>query len=93
MEAFAAGLPVVSTNHAGIPELVQDGDSGFLVPEKNVNALVQKLRILIEQPQLRHTMGRAGRRFVEEHHNIETLNTRLVQLYQQLLRGELSPSS
>jgi colanic acid/amylovoran biosynthesis glycosyltransferase len=92
MEAFAAGLPVVSTNHAGIPELVQDGDSGFLVPEKDVKALVQKLEILIEQPQLRHAMGRTGRTTVEEYYNIETLNNRLIEVYQQLLRGEFAPA-
>jgi colanic acid/amylovoran biosynthesis glycosyltransferase len=92
MEAFAAGLPVVSTNHAGIPELVQDGDSGFLVPEKDVKALVQKLEILIEQPELRDAMGRTGRTTVEEYYNIETLNNRLVEVYQQLLRGEFAPA-
>lgn len=91
MEAFATGLPVVSTLHAGIPELVQDGASGFLVPEKNVDALVEKLEILIEQPQLRYAMGRTGRKFVEQSYNIETLNNRLVDVYQQLLRNEFSP--
>ena len=91
MEAFATGLPVVSTVHAGIPELVQDGASGFLVPEKNVDALVEKLEILIEQPQLRYAMGRTGRKFVEQSYNIETLNNRLVDVYQQLLRNEFSP--
>jgi colanic acid/amylovoran biosynthesis glycosyltransferase len=90
MEAFATGLPVVSTEHAGIPELVQDGASGFLVPEKDVDALIQKLEILIEQPQLRYAMGRTGRKFVEQYYNIETLNNRLVEVYQELLRGEFA---
>ena len=92
MEAFATGLPVVSTYHAGIPELVQDGASGFLVPEKNVTALVEKLEILIEQPELRYTMGRTGRKFVERHYNIEILSDRLVEVYQQLLRNEFAPA-
>jgi colanic acid/amylovoran biosynthesis glycosyltransferase len=91
MEAFATGLPVVSTDHAGIPELVQHGASGFLVAEKNVDALVEKLAILIQEPQLRYSMGRTGRNFVEEHYNIETLNDRLVEVYQQLLRNEFAP--
>ena len=92
MEAFATGLPVVSTEHAGIPEIVQDGASGFLVPERDVNALIEKLDILIEQPQLRYAMGRTGRKFVEQYYNIETLNNRLVEVYQQLLRGEFAPA-
>jgi colanic acid/amylovoran biosynthesis glycosyltransferase len=92
MEAFATGLTVVSTEHAGIPELVRDGASGFLVPERDVNALVEKLEMLIEQPQLRYEMGRTGRKFVEEYYNIETLNNRLGEAYQQLLRGEFAPA-
>ena len=89
MEAFTHGLPVVSTRHAGIPEVVQDGESGFLAPERNADALAQKLEYLIEGPELRFAMGRNGREFVEEHYNIEKLNNRLVELYQQLLDGEL----
>jgi colanic acid/amylovoran biosynthesis glycosyltransferase len=92
MEAFATGLPVVSTEHAGIPEIVRDGASGFLVPEKDVDALIQKLEILIEQPQLRYAMGRTGRKYVEQYYNIETLNNRLVELYQQLLQREFAPA-
>lgn len=89
MEAFAAGLPVVSTNHAGIPEIIQDGKSGFLVPEKDVTALAQKLETLIAQPDLRYRMGLTGRKFVEENYNIEKLNDRLVELYQKVLKGKL----
>ena len=92
MEAFATGLPVVSTEHAGIPEIVRDGASGFLVPEKDVDALIQKLEILIQQPQLRYAMGRTGRKYVEQYYNIKILNNRLVELYQQLLQGEFAPA-
>jgi len=89
MEALAQGLPVLSTWHSGIPELVQDGQSGFLVPERDVEALADRLEYLIEHPELWTRMGRAGRDYVEKHYNINTLNDRLVQLYQQLLAGEL----
>jgi colanic acid/amylovoran biosynthesis glycosyltransferase len=90
-EAFAQRLPVVSTYHAGIPEVVQDGESGFLVPERDVDALVEKLERLIEDPELRLGMGRNGRHFVEEQYDIDKLNDRLVRIYQQLLDGELPP--
>ena len=89
MEAFAKGLPVVSTYHAGIPEVVQDGESGFLVPERDVDALTEKLQSLVGQPALRTIMGSQGRKFVEAHYNIDRLNDRLVSLYRQLLDGEL----
>ena len=67
MEAFANGLPVISTYHSGIPELVQDGISGFLVPERDVDALKEKINQLILQSELRSRMGLAGRKYVERH--------------------------
>ena len=93
MEAFAQGLPVVSTYHAGIPEVVKDGESGFLVAERDVDALAERLERLIEHPELRFAMGQNGRRFVEEHYDVDKLNDRLVRIYQQLLDGELPPVS
>ncbi len=90
MEAMAQGLPVLSTWHSGIPELVQDGQSGFLVPERDAEALADRLEYLVEHPKLWAEMGKAGRDYVEKHYNINTLNDRLIQLYQRLLAGDLS---
>jgi colanic acid/amylovoran biosynthesis glycosyltransferase len=86
MEGMAMGLPVVSTYHSGIPELVENGVSGFLVPERDVDALTEKLRYLIEHPHIWSEMGTAGRAFVELHYNIDKLNDRLVEIYQNLLK-------
>ena len=85
MEAMAVGLPVVSTYHSGIPELVEDGVSGYLVAEKEVKKLAQKLGLLVENRELRLKMGIAGRKKVEQDFNIAHLNDRLVQTYQQLI--------
>jgi colanic acid/amylovoran biosynthesis glycosyltransferase len=93
MEAFTAGLPVVTTYHAGIPEVVKDGESGFLVSERDPDALAKALERLVEMPELRARMGRNGRRFVEEHCDIDKLNDRLVKIYRQLLDGELPSMS
>ncbi len=84
-EAMAMGLPVISTYHGGIPELVEDGVSGFLVPERNTEALAEKLGYLIEHPERWIKMGEAGRAYVEQHYDIHRLNDKLVQLYQRLL--------
>jgi colanic acid/amylovoran biosynthesis glycosyltransferase len=84
-EAMAMGLPVISTYHGGIPELVEDGVSGFLVPERNVDALAEKLGYLIEHPKIWSTMGEAGRAYVEVNYNLNELNNRLVEIYEQLL--------
>jgi len=88
MEAMVAGLPIISTLHSGIPELVQDGVSGFLVPERDVDALSEKLIYLIEHPEICPEMGRAGRAYVEANYDINKLNDRLVEIYQELLRNE-----
>jgi len=65
-EAMAMGMPVISTLHGGIPELVEDGKSGFLVPERDANAIAQKLNYLIAHPEVWAEMGKAGRSRVEE---------------------------
>ena len=84
-EAQATGLPVLSTLHNGIPDGVLDGKSGFLVPERNVDALAEKLDYLIAHPERWPEMGRAGRAHVEERYDINKLNDRLVEIYQKLI--------
>lgn len=81
MEAMAMGLPILSTFHSGIPELVENGVSGFLVPERDADALAQKLEYLIEHPQLWGQMGKAGREFVQNYHDIDKLNKQLVEIF------------
>ena len=84
-EAQAMGLPILSTLHNGIPEGVLDGKSGFLVPERDVDALAEKLRYLVTNPEVWAKMGRQGRAYVEERYNIEQLNQQLVEIYQKLM--------
>ncbi|WP_051236848.1 glycosyltransferase [Paenibacillus pinihumi] len=81
MEAMACGLPVLSTYHSGIPELVEDGVSGFLAPERNVEKLAQRIAELAEDPVRRSKMGEAGRRIVEQQYNLEQLNLKLGQMF------------
>jgi colanic acid/amylovoran biosynthesis glycosyltransferase len=85
-EAMALGLPVIATKHAGIPELITDGVSGFLVPERDVEALVERVGYLIDHPEVWPELARAGRAVVEQHYDIAKLNDQLVEIYRQLLR-------
>jgi len=87
MEAQAVGLPVVATSVGSTYQAIIDGKSGFLVPERDVDALAERLEYLIEHPELWPEMGRAGRRFAEEHYDIKKLNQRLVEIYETLLAG------
>jgi colanic acid/amylovoran biosynthesis glycosyltransferase len=80
-EAQAAGLPVVATNHGALPEGLVSEESGFLVPERNVDALAERLDYLVRHSALWPAMGQAGRKYVERHYDIRRLNSDLVRLY------------
>lgn len=82
-EASAMGLPIVSTFHGGIPEVVENEVSGFLVGERDADALAEKLQYLIDHPEDWHAMGKAGRAFVEAHYNSPMLDANLVNIYQR----------
>ncbi|GAB4207403.1 MAG: colanic acid biosynthesis glycosyltransferase WcaL [Coleofasciculaceae cyanobacterium] len=89
-EAMAMGLPVISTFHGGIPELVEDGISGFLVPERDADAIAEKLTYLIENRDIWQQIGYAGRARVEQKYDMNKLNDELVEIYQQLLNSEVA---
>ena len=59
-EAGATELPVVSTDVAAIPEIVQDGETGFIIPPGDAQAITTALRRLVEDPTLRQPAGAAG---------------------------------
>jgi len=84
LEAQASGLPVISTQHAGIPEIVSDGETGYLVPERDVPALSSAFETLLEQPEQWVEMGRAGRKLVEERHAPETHVRSLEAVYRDV---------
>jgi colanic acid/amylovoran biosynthesis glycosyltransferase len=90
MEAMATGLPVISTYHSGIPELVADGRSGYLVNERDVTGLTDRLAALLDNPQQRQAMGHIGRRIVERDFNIDTLNDRLVATFERLAAKQVA---
>jgi glycosyltransferase involved in cell wall biosynthesis len=65
LEAAACGTPVIATNAPGIRESVIDGETGFLVPQKDTAAMTAAMRGVVESPDLVEVLGRAGRRFAE----------------------------
>ena len=85
LEAQASGLPVLSTYHADIPEVVLDGRSGFLVDEGDVDALAGQLGVLLSQPQKWAEFGDKGRKHIEQHYNIYHEVKKLEALYQELV--------
>jgi colanic acid/amylovoran biosynthesis glycosyltransferase len=88
-EAMATGIPVVSTQHSGIPELIEDGVSGLLAPERDSKVLAERLAYLVDHPERWPTMGQAGRERVEVQFDSDKLNVELVELYQRVVCGDI----
>ncbi|MHB8896347.1 MAG: glycosyltransferase [Candidatus Geothermincolia bacterium] len=86
MEAEACGMPVISTFHAGIPEAVADGKSGFLVHERDVSAIADKIRYLATHAAEWGAMGMAGRRIIESGHDSAILADKLEQTFLELIQ-------
>jgi colanic acid/amylovoran biosynthesis glycosyltransferase len=83
LEAMAAGLPVLATSLSGIPEVVLDGVTGMLVRERDIEGATQALACLLESPELRRTMGRAGQARVRDLFDLEQSAEQLAALLTQ----------
>jgi glycosyltransferase involved in cell wall biosynthesis len=87
VEAMAASLPVVATNVGGNAEAVQDGVSGFVVPSEDPAALSAAIIRLLSDPSLAKAMGAAGKNLAAERFTIESMMSRIVSAYKDLLSG------
>ena len=85
-EAMATGIPVISTWHSGIPELIDHGVSGLLAPERDAAALAASLEELLDHPERWPMLQEAARRKIEEEFDSERLNDDLVAEYTVLIR-------
>ena len=85
MEALACGLPVIATNHSGIPEIVEHGRTGLLVPERDAEALASTIQHLASSPELYERISVAGRTRVETEYNNNVLGEQLMDLYSSII--------
>jgi glycosyltransferase involved in cell wall biosynthesis len=83
VEAMASGLPVIATRGGGIPEIVQDGETGLLAERGDSAGLAEAIMSLLENDGLRQSMGRAGRKRVMELFSWERISERLLSIYQE----------
>ncbi len=88
VEAMASGLPVVSTNVAGIPELIESGVNGLLAPQKDARALADAIARLLDEPDLRRKLGAAAREKVCRLFDAESNILALHRLFLDCLSGE-----
>jgi glycosyltransferase involved in cell wall biosynthesis len=87
LEALAAGIPVIASRIGGLPEIVEDGVNGLLVPPGDPDALAQAMASLWHDPSRRAAMGCAARRTAAERFSLEKQTARLVDLYGELRRA------
>jgi glycosyltransferase involved in cell wall biosynthesis len=64
LEAMRSGKPCIGGNHGGTPDVIEHGKSGFLVEYGNVEELADQIRVLVDDPTLRQTMGGRGQELV-----------------------------
>ena len=84
IDACAVGRPIVTTNSIGCKDVVDDGVDGFLVPVRDSEALAEKLRILIEDKDLRIRMGKAAREKAEQEFALEKVIKKHLEIYNRL---------
>lgn len=89
LDAMAEGLPVVGTSVGGLPELIEDGRTGFLVPSRNSEALAEKLRYLISRPDRRRAQGAAGRERIRNQFSGDQMVAKIRVIYESLSERRL----
>jgi colanic acid/amylovoran biosynthesis glycosyltransferase len=87
-EAMAAGLPCIGTRHGGIPELIDDGETGLLVPQRDSVAIARAVRQLIDHVSVWPRLTAAARAKVMRQHDVKRLNRRLSMLFSTLARRD-----
>ena len=93
VEAMAAGKPVVATDVGGIPDAVEDGCTGFLVPPRSADRLAAAIGRLLDDPDLRRTMGDAGRAKAHRCYEATAVLARLGAIYAEGARGSALANS
>ncbi|MHA6246729.1 glycosyltransferase [Pontibacter sp. CAU 1760] len=84
-EAQSMEIPVITTDAGGTPEGVRDGETGYIIPQRDLTALTDKLSYLLARPDERLRLGKAGRAYVVEHFDARVQHRRLMKLYERLL--------
>ena len=92
LEAAASGRPIVTTDMPGCRDTIDESKSGISIPPRDVDALVEHLLELIDNPERRRQMGRAARRKAEREFGLDVVIDRHLEIYGSLLAGDFSPA-
>lgn len=85
IEACAIGRPIITTQSIGCKDTVDDCINGFLIPTKDVDTLVSKLRVLIDNPEMRASMGKASRAKAEKEFSLDVVIEKHLSIYNELI--------
>lgn len=85
LEALSCGIPVVASKVGGIPNLVKNGETGYLVEPEDVSMFEKRLRELLENPEKRRQMGQQGRKDMIENYDSQKIAERISQVYKKVL--------
>jgi glycosyltransferase involved in cell wall biosynthesis len=92
IEAIACGLPVVTTRVGAIPEMVNDGVNGYLVPARDTRAIAAAIGDLVKDPARRHRMGRQSRVIAQQEYDADKNNQRIFALMKRLAADRTVPA-
>jgi glycosyltransferase involved in cell wall biosynthesis len=87
VEAMAAGIPVIGTTVGAVPEMVVEGETGFIVAPDDRRALAERMRLLLDDEALRRRIGQNGRRHVSTRYDARRNAQRLEQIFVEVARG------
>ena len=85
LEAMALELPVIASASGSIPNVIRDGESGFLIESNDAEQIAKAVRSLFEQSHMRVKLGKSARRTIVEKYSVKTLTAKTQELYQELL--------
>ncbi len=87
LEAMSCGLPVVSTAVGGIPEIIEDGENGLLVPFGDIDAMAEKLYAILTDSTLAGRLGKQARQHIIKHHTVEKVLPQYEAIYEKVIQA------
>ena len=87
LEAMMAGLPIIATNNGGIPEIIEDGKNGILVPPKDAESLAKAVEKILSSPKLREKMSEQNQEDVREKFEVKDMVNKTEEVYRSILQG------
>jgi glycosyltransferase involved in cell wall biosynthesis len=88
MEYMVLGKPVIASGRGGIPELVNDGETGFVIPSQRPQLMIEKINQLLDDPDLCENMGKRGKQRIYDHFTLANMERTYLELYNKLVIGQ-----